>query len=333
MLICSARRRRQCTAVRLRPVLEGSAFRWSWLAFRCARFRCASILVLLAIVSTTIAPRTVRATIRSLACGRASAVAHPRPFVLQTLNVFGLPWFAGTDVEKRCTLIADSIIAQEPDFVALQEVWDERSREPLLVSGYEAAYCDPARGLLEQNGLLTLSRLPILETSVHRFSDSSGLESWISKGALRTMVRAPNGDRLAIWNVHLQSGVDEGSVRRGQILELASWIESAHDECSVVAGDLNCSEGDPEWALLVQVFGARGLVPRSGRIPTYDHGENPLAAIEPPATIDHVFVNARRWGGSLIARRIHDHPVEGVWLSDHFGLEVTLVASTSEVQR
>lgn len=268
-------------------------------------------------------PRIARAAVRPFASG-ADVPRSRDALVAQTLNVFGLPWPAGHDVGSRCSRTAAAIVEAAPDFVALQEVWDETSREPLLVRGYHAAFCESPQGLLGQNGLMTLSRHAIVCATSHCFCSASGLESWVSKGALRTVVSLPDASRLAIWNVHLQSGSDGGAVRGEQIRELAGWIRHAPERCRIVLGDFNCSPGDAEWHDLELEFDALGLALRSGGRPTYDHRHNPLAVVEPPAAIDHVFVDAAVHAHAAPAHRIHDRPRDGVFLSDHFGLEVRL---------
>ncbi len=295
--------------------------------FRWRRLGIAATLSVSLVFVATSMPRFVRAAVRPLA---GAHVPHARQsltaqsLVAQTLNVFGLPWPAGHEVASRCLRTAAAIAESAPDFVALQEVWDETSREPLLVRGYHAAFSESPQGLLGQNGLLTLSRHAIAGADSYCFRSATGLEAWVGKGALCTVVTLPDGARLAIWNVHLQSGRDGGAVRGEQIRELAGWIRNAPERCRIVLGDFNCSPGDAEWNDLELEFEALGLARRSGEQATYDHRRNPLAAIEPPAAIDHVFVDAQVHAAAAPARAIHDRPRDGVFLSDHFGLEVRL---------
>lgn len=306
-----------------------SAWRWRN-AGVVATLSAASVLVMASL------PRFARATVLP-APAAGSARPLQRALVAQTLNVFGLPWPVGRDVAQRSARIAVAIVGTAPDFVALQEVWDDVARTPLLAAlrddGYHAAFCESPQGLLGQSGLLTLSRHPIVHAAAFCFTGASGIEALTGKGALCTVVALPDGSRLAIWNVHLQSGSDGDAVRGEQIRELAGWIRSAPERCRVVLGDFNCAPGDREWNDLELELGSLGLVRRSGDEPTYDHRHNPLAACEPPAAIDHVFVDASLHAGAAPARRFHDAPRDGVFVSDHFGLEVRLPLAVLAVER
>ncbi|MBL8748237.1 MAG: endonuclease/exonuclease/phosphatase family protein [Planctomycetes bacterium] len=290
---------------------------------RDRRLRLAAILSVAVAFAAGGLPRAARAAVRSSAPPRNASQLR-NGLLLQSLNVFGLPWPAGNDVANRCSRIAAAIDASAPDVVALQEVWDDESRTPLLVEGYDAAWCESASGLLGQNGLMTLSRLPIVESRLFRFSSASGVEVWTSKGALRTVLSAPGGGSIPVWNVHLQSGVDAGTIRADQIRELTAWIAECGDRCCVVLGDFNCAPGDAEWPALVDRLAALGIERRSGDEPTYDHFQNPLATPEPPAAIDHVFVGAALPGRETRAHRAYDRPSEHGFVSDHFGLEILL---------
>lgn len=266
-------------------------------------------------------PRHQRAIVRKA----GTRVTQPATAgVLQTFNVFGLPWPIGEQVTLRCDLVARALARTGPEVVALQEVWDEQARTPLLqLDGYHASWCDSPEGLFGQNGLMTLSRHPVLTATCRCFAAASGVEAFIGKGALRTIVARDDGSQLDVWNVHLQSGAEAGEVRRRQITELVDWVRGSVVPDRVVLGDFNCGPGDAEWDLLVRGLAALDLVPCACDLNTYDNTQNPLAADEPPSTLDHVFVTAAG-AGALRARRIHDQPEQGTFLSDHFGLEVRL---------
>lgn len=247
-----------------------------------------------------------------------------RPFVVQTWNVFGLPWPVGHEVPRRCAAAAAAIAAMDADVIALQEVWDDDSRLPLLATGHHAAWCRSPQGLMGQNGLLTLSRHPVLSAENLCFHAASGIEALIGKGALRTRLALPGGCTLTVWNVHMQSGTDNARVRRAQIVQLAAWIGAESDGQRLVLGDFNCGPGDAEWSLLCAEFAALGLLPRSGHEPTYHPGCNPLAAPGPPESIDHVFVDAAIANATPPARCSCPRGDDGAVLSDHFVVALQL---------
>jgi endonuclease/exonuclease/phosphatase family metal-dependent hydrolase len=280
---------------------------------------CALLALLLAsFVGWT--PCVVRAAVRP-AAGAVVPGTSSR-VVVRSCNVFGLPWPVGRAVAARCTRMAECIVAEAPDLVALQEVWDSVAREPLFGIGYHTAFSVSPQGLIGQTGLVTMSRHPIVGAATHTFAVSAGLDGLVSKGALRTLVALPGGPMLSSWNVHLQSGSDATAVRCEQIRELVRWIEADVAVPRIVLGDFNCGPGDAEWDVLVPALARLGLERRSGDQPTYDHRHNPLAAVEPPAAIDHVFVDVSLPGDGRGPRRLHDAPCEGMFLSDHFGVEI-----------
>jgi endonuclease/exonuclease/phosphatase family metal-dependent hydrolase len=166
-----------------------------------------------------------------------------------------------------------------------------------------------------------LSRHPVVAVSTHQFVGCEGLESMVGKGALRTVLALPGGQRLAVWNVHLQSGT-AGEVRLRQLDELCGWIAAAGDEARLVVGDFNCGPGSGEWPTFVHKLGAVGVELASAGQCTYDCSLNPCAANEPAAAIDHVFVDRAVPAGPAASWRIHDQPTEGTFLSDHFGVAV-----------
>lgn len=272
-------------------------------------------------------PRYQCAIVRPAVALGVEALRPPgegEPFVVQTWNVFGLPWPAGHEVPRRCIAAGAAIAASGIDVIALQEVWDDDSRLPLLATGHHAAWCRSSQGLLGQNGLLTLSRHPVLAAENHCFHAAAGIESLIGKGALRTVLAVPGGATLTVWNVHLQSGAEDAAVRRAQISQLAAWIAAAGDRNRLVLGDFNCGPGDAEWSLLCTEFAALGLLPRSGHEPTYDPGCNVLAASGPAVSIDHVFVEAAVADFTPPARCLCPRDDYGAVLSDHFALAVQL---------
>lgn len=311
----------------MRSFLDGRRFAWGvrpsgWLQRRRRGWLLLGMVIATVPLLTSL-PRRSRAYVRHGA-DLAHRLARADATTVQTLNVFGLPWPIGTDVVGRCRRIADDIVASAPDLIALQEVWDEAALAPLLATGYHASGTESPQGLFGRTGLLTLTRLPILDATSRCFAAASGADALVGKGALCTFVELPGDARLAVWNVHLQSGADDGNVRRQQIGELLRWIAEAGGTRRLVLGDFNCGPGDGEWRELVDGLGRFGLQPCACDRPTYDPPHNPLAADEPPTTIDHVFVDVAAAARAPAAHRIYDRPRNGAFLSDHFGLEVGL---------
>jgi len=262
--------------------------------------------------------------------GRATIVpaSHPvqpppsQQIRIQTLNVFGLPWPLAPDVEPRCQRIARQIASENADVVALQEAWGEDASAPFAMPYHHRASCRQPACLYGSSGLMTLSRHPIRRAETRFFDAGEGIETIVSKGILRTTVALPDGE-LDVWNLHLQSGLDDAAIRAAQIAQLLRWLErDANVHRAAVAGDFNCAPGDPEFATLRAGMQRLGFVHASCGKPTYDATVNPLAMPERPKEIDHIFV--RGHGTALAAARCFDQPIDGQLPSDHFGVEAVL---------
>ena len=250
------------------------------------------------------------------------AVAIDGSVRLQTLNVFGLPWPLAPKVDDRCQRIAAAVAAEAVDLVALQEAWGEDACAPFAQPQLHRACCCSPAGLVGSTGLLTVSRYPIAHAESRYFAAEEGIEALVQKGVLRTVIELPD-QPLEVWNLHLQSGIDDTAVRLAQINQLLSWLATVEPTTRVaVVGDFNCAPGDREFARLQRGLAKLGFVRAACGQPTYDADSNPLAMKEAPREIDHIFV--RGFANRQRGVRVYDEPLGGMYPSDHYGVEVTL---------
>src|SRR5690349_10756619 len=126
---------------------------------------------------------------------------------LVTYNIWGLPWCLNRARPSRYAQIARELQRLDPDIILLQEAWTAKARK--------SAPCDGrwwiARGagqhlIFQQNGLMTLSRLPIIGGAFYPFSHAAFPDRLVRKGALKVTLRLPGGQVLNVWNVHFQEG-------------------------------------------------------------------------------------------------------------------------------
>ncbi|MCB9886606.1 MAG: endonuclease/exonuclease/phosphatase family protein [Planctomycetes bacterium] len=259
--------------------------------------------------------RPALAAVQVVPAATAAAMDAPAPLMLQSLNVFGLPWPLGDDVERRCDAIAERIARERPAVVALQEVWTDAARTPFALDGYHRAFGDGPLGFFTEHGLLTLSRFPIVRAAALRFSCAADADRCVHKGLLHTRLDLGEGRQLDVFNVHLQSGADNGAVRVAQVRELARFVAGNSSGPFVLLGDFNCEAGDPEFELMRRLLD-RPTIRCSAGLPTYDCRHNPLAAPEPPTEIDHILI-----AGGLTLRGAHRFGADLLNpLSDHFGI-------------
>ncbi len=263
--------------------------------------------------------------------GAPVTIMHPTTLKVATFNVWGLPsWLTGASVE-RYPKIARELVDLGSDVVLLQEVWTRRSFDELSGRARRSGHpwwTTSARRkgtFLGQNGLLTLSRYPIESGAVYRFSTARLPDSLMTKGALKTTITIPSGDRINIWNVHLQDGAT-GDVQSCQIDELVHWIRRAEDGqiADIVGGDFNFTPGSSQFRRVNFLIGPSvHQLAATAPPPTWD--ELKPAAMD-AQTLDHVFVRLRQQTMSIGAspRPIFTAASPSERLSDHTGVEATL---------
>lgn len=241
-----------------------------------------------------------------------------------TYNVWGLPSWMNHAPKARYARIARDFERLHPDLVLLQEVWTKSAAAVVPTNGGWLVARAPSASFFRRNGLIILSRMQFSGREFHPFNSAAFPDSMVRKGALKVTVQAAGGQRLNIWDVHLQS--DAPRVRRRQIQQLAAWVRDADDgqTADLVGGDFNTTPDSPEFKLLSQELGqtAHELahLPYS---PTYDGlSTDPKMA----QTIDYLFVRQRtpviKFEAAPTIAFTNADPRQR--LSDHVALEVAL---------
>jgi len=259
-----------------------------------------------------------------------------------TLNIWNRlgPW------EERLVAIRETLAAEAPDIIGLQEVittpfGDELDQGKAIAAGlgYEVAFGrSHGEGFSFGNGVL--SRWPIVRSEVFALP---GGEETEPRSLLCAEIDAPFG-RLAFFVTHLAWRFHEGAVRQAQAVacaeKVASW--SARGGLpSILVGDFNADPeadeirylkgltalGRPRCVYFADAFGVAGGGGAGAGV-TFSK-ENPFAATlhEPDRRIDYVFVqrfNDDPRGEPIAARVCFNQPVKGVFPSDHFGVMATL---------
>lgn len=243
-----------------------------------------------------------------------------------TFNVWGLPaWINGAS-PNRYGRIARELEFLDPDVVLLQEVWTRRAvgvvpRQPT----WSVATSTGQTAFFRRNGLMVMSRFPIVGGEFHPFRTAAFPDSLVRKGALKITLELPDARRINVWNAHLQAG-DAPAVRRRQIDRLLQWVHSARDGqvADVVGGDFNCTPDSVEFETLTRELGPTvNQVSQSGHFPTYDG-----LSLRPEAarTLDYIFIRARSGVAPSCARPRVAFAAEdpAARLSDHLGLQVSV---------
>ncbi|HXP61503.1 MAG TPA: endonuclease/exonuclease/phosphatase family protein [Dongiaceae bacterium] len=282
-------------------------------------------------------PSRVRIQAGRTCAARESQGSSPVSLKVTTFNVWGLPaWLNGASAD-RYGKISHDLARLGSDVVLLQEVWTRRSFEVLSEQANGASRtwwtADARRkgGLLGQNGLLTLSRFPIKGAWFRRFSASRLPDSLANKGALKVTLELGPGQRVTIWNVHLQDGTS-GRVRSRQIAELIRWVEQAQDGqfADIVGGDFNFTPESSEFRRFAAAIGPS--VPQLANevaLPTWDGLKSAPGAGQ---VIDHIFVRMRQPAADLRAgqHRVFTASRRADRLSDHMGVEAVVTFGGAE---
>src|SRR3974377_2377959 len=139
---------------------------------------------------------------------------------LVTYNIWGLPWWLNGARPSRYAQIAHELERLDPDIILLQEAWTAKARKSVPRNGRWSIARGAGQHLIfQQNGLVTLSRFPIVGGNFFPFSHAFFPDRLVTKGALKVTLCLPGGQVLNVWNVHLQEA-GPAQVRQSQINEL-----------------------------------------------------------------------------------------------------------------
>ncbi|MEU5690793.1 RNA repair domain-containing protein [Actinosynnema sp. NPDC020468] len=221
------------------------------------------------------------------------------------------------DTERRTPLLLAALRAADADVIALQEVRRDLLAVLLAQPWVRADYTadvDPTGPDVEATGVVLLSRLPVLE---------SGRLALSAHKAVAAAVVDTGAEPLVVAATHLTSDhTADGAAKRKRQLAVVAEAFAGFGEV-VLAGDFNDGSARPGKALDLRDAWTQA---RDDDAPTFDPGANPLAAISSlsgrAARLDRVFLRGglRAVGAELLGTR----PVDGVFVSDHYGVLVDL---------
>ncbi len=242
---------------------------------------------------------------------------------LVTYNIWGLPWCLNGARPSRYAQIAHELERLDPDIILLQEAWTAKARKSAPRDGRWLIARGAGQHLIfQQNGLVTLSRFPIIGGAFYPFSHATFPDALVRKGVLKTTLRLPGGHVLNVWNVHLQDAGQVG-VRRLQIDQLIARVHEAEDGqiADLVGGDFNSTPESPLYRELETAFGPS--VQSLGGIRPFVTWDGLSSKPGAGQTLDYIFVRPRVPLEELravpqvafFARNRRDR------LSDHFGIE------------
>jgi len=255
-----------------------------------------------------------------------------------TWNVWGRfgPW------REREAALIHTLRTLDPDIVALQECWRDRSGQDQAAHlaralGYHGAY-GGGTFLVEDwaTGSAILSRWPI-EHHEHRAFPASAPDRW-GGSALFGRIAGPRG-ALAAFSVALDWPLHASAVRQASVRHLVSFVNEVAGAAfpTIIGGDFNAAPDSDELRMLTgrTDTAAPGFalldaweMAGNGTGHTWARG-NPWAApaLLPDKRIDYILVGRPRRGGAghVVGCTIAGaEPVKGIVPSDHYAVVADL---------
>lgn len=264
------------------------------------------------------------------------------PLIETTIRVatWNLWWRFGPWPERFPAIVA-TLQAADPDVVALQEVWGEGATDQAALlaealGGFHHAYGHRWEGAAVQFGNAILSRWPIVASEQRPLPAPPDLDEL--RTVLRADIEGPRG-RFSMFTTHLNYQLGQSRIRQDQVGDVCRFVRETAVEGHppLVAGDFNAVPDSDE----VRMMTGRMAVPApplafrdvwdvAGEGPGLTWSPvNPFVAAEEEgrARVDYLFTAGPGEGGRGMPVRVDllgDHPVDGMWPSDHFGVVADL---------
>ncbi|MGC0423276.1 poly(A) polymerase [Embleya sp. AB8] len=233
------------------------------------------------------------------------------------------------DTARRRPLLLAALAAADADVIALQEVESDLvallAAEPWVRAAYTMD-TDPAGHDIADSGLLLLSRLPVREAARHALGPYKALAAITVTTGAEPLV-------LAVTHLTSDHAADGPGRRRVELAALADGLAGVPGDL-VVVGDFNDGTNGPSGpaAALGLADAWTHIHGAADETPTFDPTVNPLAAIGSrtgrAARLDRILLRTGAWRSNT-ATLYGDTPTpDGLYISDHFGVQTDLVPST-----
>ncbi|MFF3014298.1 poly(A) polymerase [Streptomyces sp. NPDC057939] len=225
---------------------------------------------------------------------------------------------------RRPLLLAD-LAAADADVIALQEVEPALLKLVLAAPWVRDGYVlgtDPYGGDVSGCGLLLLSRLPVREAGLHMLRRH--------KGVAAVTVDTAAGP-LVVAATHLTSDhTESGAARREEELARIAEGTAGLDADLALLGDFNDGRSGtrgPAATLGLRDAWTEAHGPDDDT-PTFDPVGNPLAAVGSltgrPGRLDRILLRSSAARVRTAGLRGDSPAPEGLFISDHYGVEATL---------
>ncbi|MEW1843177.1 poly(A) polymerase [Nonomuraea angiospora] len=230
------------------------------------------------------------------------------------------------DTARRRPLLLAALKEADADVIALQEV------EPALVSmllaapwvraGYTLG-ADPYGPDVDDSGLLLLSRLPVREAARHELGPHKSVAAIAVDTATGVLV-------VAATHLTSDHSGDGAARRRAELARIAEGLAGVDGDV-ILLGDFN--DGTDTLASALGLRDAWTEAHGPDQTPTFDPDANPLAALSSlsgrASRLDRILLRGRPRVISAALRGDTPTP-EGLYISDHYGVEAVLDVTDDE---
>jgi endonuclease/exonuclease/phosphatase family metal-dependent hydrolase len=293
---------------------------------------------------------------------KSEASTKTKTFTLDvlTLNTYLLttPIPLGQKIPERSARISKSI--QSHDIVSLQEAFFNGSKKIAEDNKKEYPYQNrqTKEKSITNSGLTTLSRYKITERDFKPFSFSAGTDALAHKGILFTRLQAPGFGYIDVYNTHYQAGhgfddkkwytplykllpnytdkISKNDIKMVSNMDFERFFQK-HDKgyTSIFMGDFNFSEDSDLYADLVKRLNLKdSFRVKNPDDPGYssDGVLNPYKHDNNRSRIDFIFYRPgkNQQVDVLGSRLSHTKPINGMFVSDHFGVNSKLKITETE---
>jgi endonuclease/exonuclease/phosphatase family metal-dependent hydrolase len=261
--------------------------------------------------------------------------APPHQLKVLTLNAWLLAFMGihiGQDMAARAAIMGRMISQTGADLVDMQEVWPDHDKREIAEEfqsfGYPY-YLYVDRGLSLGNGLLIISKYPIVDSAISRpyREVTQDTEIFAKKAGMYAEIAITPTDHVDFFTTHMGAltyeqsegtyNVNQKARQRTQYLQFRDFIKyNTKNKHVIVAGDFNADyrvltggvfqpEYAPDYSSFIQqtcvdsdltntFLTANHMDATSTAIPTYDYQHNPYAAGglfagAPSETEDYIF--------------------------------------------
>ena len=247
----------------------------------------------------------------------ASVRAQPADtLVVVTLNI----WHDQQDWPARQALILDTLRAERPDVLCLQEVLQKeglpnQARTLAEALGYDYLFVSvdgPEAAKRYGNAILTPH--PFEPSEVRKLEP---LDDYRVAAHARVEV---GGRGLDVYCTHLHHTGEGGAIRATQLRDLLGFIDATKTADALLAGDFNAAPDAPELGLLRPRFADAYAETHPEQVGVLVTTLNPALG-HTPRRIDYLFYDRTSALRPLDTRILFAEPAaDSTWASDHFGV-------------